>query len=36
MREGVGAIVEGPDDARGCGNRHDGIITHWPIREIEE
>src|SRR3990172_4745339 len=36
MRERVGAIVEGPDDARGCGNRHDGIITHRPIPEIEE
>lgn len=36
VRECVGTIIERPDDPRGCGNGHEGIITQCQIREIEE
>lgn len=36
VRKCVGTIIERPDDPRGCGNGHEGIITQWQIREIEE
>ncbi len=31
MREGVGAVLKGAHDARGCGNRHSVIITQGLI-----
>lgn len=33
VRERVGAVVERADDPRGCGNGHEGIITHWPMSQ---
>jgi hypothetical protein len=28
VREGIRPVLEGASLARGCGNRHAGIITH--------
>src|ERR1043166_4694315 len=36
MREGVGAILERTDLTRGCGNRHDGIITRASTDRTED